>query len=115
MAVLGSILINLLGTLPLLIVWIGGLIYAGMIWTRQRLVALLLASGSLLALFTEIANRILISSLPLLYSGGSRNIAQISVLLGAVGLVTSLLLAFSWGLLLAAIVRAIGIHTTHHD
>ncbi len=113
MAAGAAILLNLLGTLPLLIVWIGGLIYAATLWNRQRPVALLLASGSLLALFTEIASRIITGALPFLYFGASRSVARIGALIGAVGLASSLLMAVAWGLLLAAIVRALGPHTQH--
>ena len=107
MAAVPSLVLGLLGIVPFLIVWIGGLIYAGTIWHRQRPVALLLASGSLLAIVTQITNRIAIGALPLLYSGPRRNIALITGLITAVGLVTSLLLAIAWDLLLAAVIRAV--------
>lgn len=65
-----------------------------MIWKHQRPVSILLATGSLLAL---------------LYSGTARNTAQIGAILAAVGLGSSVLLAFAWGLL-AALVRGWGAH-----
>lgn len=103
MAAGAAILLNLLDTLPLLIVWIGGLIFAATRWNRQRPVALLLASGSLLALFTEIASRIITGALPFLLSSSARSATQLGVLFAVVGLVQNLLLAVAWGLSLAAI------------
>lgn len=102
-----SILANLLVFTPLYLVWIGGLIVAGTLWSRQRSVALLLASGCLLALFTEISGGILTAALPLLYSGRARSVSQLGVLFAVIGLARSLLLALAWGLLLGAVIRAV--------
>ncbi len=115
MAVLGSIAVSLLAILPLLIVWIGGLIFAGTIWNRQRPIALLVVSASLLAIFTEICARIATSSLPYLYSGARRSVAQIGVLIAAVGLISSILHAVAWALLLGAVVRAVAGRPAEHE
>jgi type IV secretory pathway TrbD component len=115
MAVAASIAFSLLATLPLLIVWVGGLIVAGTIWNRQRPVALLVASGSLLAILTEICARIATSTLPFLYSGARRSVAQIGGLIAAVGLISSLLHAVAWGLILAAVVHAVAHRPAQHQ
>ena len=107
MAALGAIVVNLLAALPLLIVWIGGLIYAGTIWNRRRPVALLVIGGCLLAIFAEICARIATSSLPYLYSSARRSIAEIGALSAAIGLLSGVLHAVAWALILAAVVRAV--------
>lgn len=107
MAVGASALVNLLVYTPLLLVWISGLVLAGILWPRQRTVAILLLSGCLLALFTEIIGGLLTASLPYLYSTRLRNATQLGLIFGVIGLVRSLLMAVAWALLLGAVWRGV--------
>lgn len=65
MAAITSVAFSLLAPLPLSIVRIGGLIFAGTHRNRQCSVAILVASGSPLEIITEIASRIATNALPL--------------------------------------------------
>ncbi|CAA9590443.1 MAG: hypothetical protein AVDCRST_MAG18-5036 [uncultured Thermomicrobiales bacterium] len=107
MAAGASAFVNLLVYTPLILVWIGGLVIAGTLWSRQRAVALLLASACLLALCTEIAGGILTSTLPLAFTSRSRNVSQLGILFGIVGVIRSVLMAVAWGLVLGTVVRAV--------
>jgi len=107
MAVGASALVNLLVYTPLLLVWIIGLVLAGILWSRQRTVAVLLVSGCLLALFTELTGGLLNVSLPFFYSSRGRSATQLGLIFGVIGIIRSLLLSAAWGLLLAAVWRGV--------
>jgi hypothetical protein len=79
MAVGTSALVNLLVYTPLLLVWIIGLVLAGLLWSRQRTVAALLLGACLIALFTELTGGLLNTSLPFLYSTRVRSATQLSL------------------------------------
>lgn len=107
MAVGASALANLVVYTPLLLVWIIGLVLAGILWSRQRTVALLLLSACLIAIFTEITGGLFNASIPFLYSTRTRGVTQLGLILGVVGLIRSLLMAVAWGLLLGAVWRGV--------
>lgn len=113
MAVGASALANLLVYTPLLLVWIIGLVLAGMIWPRQRTVAILLLSACLIAIVTEITGGLFNASIPFLYSMRTRGTTPFGLILGAIGLIRSLLMAVAWGLLLGAVWR--GVAAQHND
>ena len=107
MVVGASALVNLLVYTPLLLVWIIGLVLAGILWSRQRTVAVLLVSGCLLALFTELTGGLLNVSLQFFYSSRGRSATQLGLIFGVIGIIRSLLLSAAWGLLLAAVWRGV--------
>ena len=107
MAVGASALVNLLVYTPLLLVWIIGLVIAGILWSRQRTVAALLLGACLIALFTEITGGVLNATLPSLYSSRLRSATQLGLVFGVVGIIRSLLMAVAWALLLGAVWRGV--------
>lgn len=100
-------LANLFIYTPLILVWMGGLVLAGTLWSRQRPVAVLLASACLLALVTDIAGALFNASIPFLYTARSRSITQLGIISAVVGVIRSLLMAVAWGLALAAVWRGV--------
>lgn len=102
-----GVLANLSVITPLILVWMGGVVIAGILWSRQRTVAILLASACLLALVTELVGGLLTSSLPFLYSGQSQGYTRLGIIFAIVGIIRSVLMAVAWGLVLSAVWRGV--------
>jgi hypothetical protein len=107
MAVGVGVLSNLFVYMPLFLVWMGGLIFAGTIWSRHRSIAILLASACLLALLTDLVGGLLSASFPFLYSRGGRSASQLGIIFAIVGVIRSLMMATAWGLVFAAVWRGV--------
>ncbi|HEY8601709.1 MAG TPA: hypothetical protein VIL85_25000 [Thermomicrobiales bacterium] len=105
MAVGVSAFANLLISTPLLLVWISGVVLAGLLWSRQRTVALLMMCGFLLTLFTEIIGGLLTASIPFPSSARTRGVTSLGLIFGVIGLIRGMLMTLAWGLLLAAVWR----------
>lgn len=98
---------NLFVYTPLVLVWMGGLIFAGTIWSQHRSIAILLASACLLALVTDLLGAAFSSSIPFLVSGRGRTVTQIGIISAIVGVIRSLVMAVAWGLVFGAVWRGI--------
>ena len=98
-----SILSILIVQLPLILVWVIGLVLAIIRWKRHPRASLftLIAITGLMIL--SLAGSLLSVWLPVMIRTGGWDVSRIGVINTAVGFVRSLLAAILWGLLLAAI------------
>ncbi|MEM7346377.1 MAG: hypothetical protein AAF485_19225 [Chloroflexota bacterium] len=89
--------------LPVILVWIGGGVLCIMYWQRYPKVALVTLIAIIGFLITSFVNTYLSISLPMLMHREGWSASQIGPLLAAQGVVSSLISAVLWGLLIAAV------------
>lgn len=96
-------LVTYLIQLPLLLVWLVGIILAGVYWRRNPVVSLLaLVAISMLFLESLVATYLNLW-LPVMLSQRGWGAGRIGTFLAAKGLLQSVMSAVAWGLLIAAI------------
>jgi len=103
MSQVGSVFSVLIVQIPLIIVWLFGIIIAIARWKKHPQISLLSIIAITGLLFLSVAGNFLGVWLPVMLRTNNWNINRIGVINAAVGFVRSLLAAILWGLLLAAI------------
>jgi hypothetical protein len=101
-----SLIINLLWAhashLPLYLTWVAGIILAAGIRDQYPRAGVLLISGLSVALIATLAVTSVQAWLPTLLVQQGANITQISLFIGVVGMLSALIQAAAWGLVIAA-------------
>ncbi len=103
MAAVFVTLSSLLIQLPLLLVWLVGIILALFFWRQHPRVSLLALIAISLLFVEDIASTFLNMWLPLTLRNGGLGIGRLNLLLPIIGVGESVVRAIAWGLLLAAI------------
>jgi hypothetical protein len=103
MSQFASIFSVLIVQIPLILVWLVGIIIAIARWKKHPRISLLSVIAITGLLFLSIAGNYLGMWLPVMLRANNWNISRIGVINTAVGFVRSLLSAILWGLILAAI------------
>ena len=88
---------------PILLVWLAGFILAIAYWRRHPRASLLTVIALVIFLLESVVNTYLNLWLPLMLSERGIATFQMSQILVVKGIVTSIILAVAWGLLIAAI------------
>jgi hypothetical protein len=88
---------------PILLVWLAGFILAAVHWRRHPRVSLLTVIALAIFLVETLVNTYLNLWLPLMLSERGVAAVQIGQLFAAKGILTSIIGAVAWGLLIAAI------------
>lgn len=96
-------LVSYLMQLPIFLVWLVGFVLAFVYWGRYPRVSLLTLIGLTIFLIETLANTYLSLWLPIMLSQRGITTAQIGVILTGKGIVTALVDAIGWGLIVAAI------------
>lgn len=103
MEILLSIFPALLIHLPVILVWLAGMILAIIYWKRHPWVSLLTFIAVTGILITSLVDTYLGMWLPILLQQQGFSINQVGIVMGIRGLISSLMTAGFWILLLAAI------------
>jgi hypothetical protein len=96
-------LVSYLGLFPTLLVWLTGFILASVYWRRHPRVSLLTVISLAIFLVEALVSTYLNLWLPLILSEHSIETTQIGLIFAIKGIVTSIILAVAWGMLVAAI------------
>ncbi len=99
-------LVNIWGLLvssPVYIVWIVGIVIAAARWTRHPRVSLLAICGLVVLLIQDSLWTLINPWLQMTVLRGGIRMTQLSLVLGVIGFVGSLIRALGWGLVLGAL------------
>ncbi|MBN1249442.1 MAG: hypothetical protein JXC32_17405 [Anaerolineae bacterium] len=94
---------NLLVQLPIIVLWIVGVVVALLRWSRHPRVSLLTLIGLLILLLQSLVTGLLVPWLQITLLGRGMHGSRMGMLMGVVGVVASLIKTGAWGLILVAI------------